>query len=1388
MIENKRDSFELSDASLALLSAGLNAEQLSAVKETKNVVVSAGAGSGKTTVLASRYAYLVEAKNVPCEKILTLTFTKKAANEMKERIFKGLRSHLHGKDVKGKADLPADFEHLPQIKARAQAAIESFDKTHIQTLDSYFSEIAKKGARYYGINPNFTLDDDKITSTVNFKATKYVLEHLESEEIKEIAQVFQIQNVAEELFAHSILKFSTVLTPIDFEKSLELQKKQILSAYSEVTSQIADEINAFISLPRSPKATPTLQKLYKYIEEIGNPENPALSEEIFERDENAKSFLEKRFSVYCKSVSGYCGGDFSHVGDSSYKSFKKNLLALLEKLYLLSNSVAGFALQKKIFVHLARFQDDVNRSKRTGGILSFGDVSQLALASLSEHEEIRHIEQQKFDAIMIDEFQDDNNLQCDVLLILSDKHEKYDENKKYLVPRLSDSDVRDRLDTHKLFFVGDDKQSIYRFRGADVSVFRNLSASIQNSIELKTNYRSDPELIRAFNAIFGGYDYPSGEKVNGSLPAIFMTKEKFPPFTDGKERIPDFEADYKRVEVPDFKLKDCDFSKKKVTVALYPKNDEKDSSESMSQSPQNEGVGETEANSEAERKNYECEASYVAREIKKLLAETDADGNQKYHYKDIALLFRTATPTAAYENVLLAAGIPYSTEVYKGFFSDGPINDIISLLKLCVYPEDKNAYAKLLRSPFCSLTFAELEKVLVNTENPYKSPFDAHMLEAISADSDLTAKILNLKSMYDDINSRLKTEKLTKTISYIWYELGYRYETLWNKSVAMYSSFYDILFEMARLAEDKTQSLASFIDMVKSYEDSDQKLDGLDVVMDAEDAVQILTVHKSKGLEFKVVFVCAVSAPSRGGGDAVGFDKNFGFLLKTPSWRDYEKVAAALSANGKIRKENASKNYCMAEIKEENERHESAELRRLAYVAFTRAEEKLYIVGSECGEFNDEVEGIEKCRKFELHDEKTLGFEYTKTHKKEKGEVKALKTPSETFVEYAPPKIMYQLLLPLLFQYNAEEGVKHPAFDFVNDKESFAAISIEESEKCEKSDFIARLSDTEAVAVERETLSPKVYVSPSKLKNENRKMKDERADFGGDAAFAGAVPSNPDYELVNAIVASTVPSGSDEVPILEDKGEESENGKLKIENDGGGEFYNPMSESDVKLVSEASLPLAPANELSSATPSAGDAPATPPISPLFNFTHFGTIAHAYMEGKVLGEEPKVSGREWIGMNERFIPKVSMETWTGDTNREKKISKIRELCADMASRFENSTIYKEVCESSWKKTEYSFRSVIEKSFIGDEGETADYADELIVTGQIDLVYQNAPGAKYKYTVVDYKTNQKIEPSLYYAQLSCYRKAVSQMLGCDESEIRCVLYYLRFAAEVDITESC
>ena len=818
-----------------------------------------------------------------------------------------------------------------------------------------------------------------------------------------------------------------------------------------------------------------------------------------------------------------------------------------------------------------------------------------------------------------------------------------------------------------------------------------------------------------------------------------MTKAKFPEkiLPDGTttERIPVYEADYKKVSTPSFRISEASFSEKQVTFAFYPKGDEE--TEEGGEQPQETQTNGNSSESGDDRKSYEYEASYIASEIKKLLdlKTTDKDGNvvQKYHYRDIALLFRTSSPTADYENVLLEAGIPYSTEVYKGFFSDGPVNDILSLLKLCVYPEDKNAYAKLLRSPFCSLTFAELEKVLLNTKEPFKKPFSEEMLEALKEDSGLYEKVMSLKKKYDEIKAMLSTEKLTKTISYIWYDLGYRYETMWNESVAMHASSYDILFEMARLSEGKTQSLAGFIDMVKSYEESDAKLDGLDVVMDAEDAVQILTVHKSKGLEFKVVFVCAASAVPKKFGVNDGVTEESGYCLRTPSWRKAVKAAEKLSKD--FQKQFTDKNYFLVKNDEENERQESAELRRLAYVAFTRAEEKLYIVGNSKGEFNDEVEGERKCRRYELHTPDQTKFTWTKRFEEDKktGELIALDEPKDIVEDYSSPKSIYQLLLPVLYQ-----GTDSPVFNFVYEKEAFAKVSLEEAGGLKKSDFIKNLS-LDGVEEITEQLSPAVYIKPSKLNHDGG-----IGEIAG-GEYSGLLPASEDYALINKIVASTVLTAGNKLPDLKDDGEDEINDK-----EGG----------------EPTL-------------------ATPPLPADFSFADFGTIAHKYMEAAVLGKEADVGARNFSGINNRPLPGIEMKDWKGDTLREKKIWKIREICADMAEKYKNSEIFREASSSEWVKAEYDFRGSYEGKS-PDDGET--YAEKLIIKGQIDLVYKNAEGSPYKYTIVDYKTNQDIKPEIYYSQLACYRTAISQMLGVSESEIRCVLYYLRFAKEVDITDRC
>ena len=157
----------------------------------------------------------------------------------------------------------------------------------------------------------------------------------------------------------------------------------------------------------------------------------------------------------------------------------------------------------------------------------------------------------------------------------------------------------------------------------------------------------------------------------------------------------------------------------------------------------------------------------------------------------------------------------------------------------------------------------------------------------------------------------------------------------------------------------------------------------------------------------------------------------------------------------------------------------------------------------------------------------------------------------------------------------------------------------------------------------------------------------------------------------------------------------------------------------------------------------------------FGYNDFGTIAHSFMEAFINGTEP-------------VIPEHNI---SGLEDNKKAIDEIKKICTRMKEDFASSKIGQEAKNSKWHKAEYEFRSSLGKK---------------IVKGVIDLIFSDNDN---NCTIVDYKTNQEIEPDLYVEQLAVYRQAAADMLNIENPEkIRCVLYYLRYGKEVDISEKC
>ena len=853
----------------------IDKHQMAAIKARLNSVVSAGAGSGKTTVLSKRFLDLIQENGYDADQILTLTFTKKATVEMSDRIYKQLK------------------ESAPE-----QAAL--FYKANIKTIDGYCSSVAKMGSHFYGVSPDFKPDNNRLEELVEARAFPFILKNRDNIGIKTLAETNMLDALCTELFVKPMLEYSTIAEPIDFEECVKRQNEEVLSEWKASCRKMTDAVNAFagavMNYPGN-RGSATFAKCMDAADKARETQAPVLSLKDIQNSDVSG------IDGYLKKISGFFS--FSRPGTlknseeicEAYDAIK-GLLSVLVSLY---NYVSSFYIVKAIIPLYVEFQDMVNDIKRTSGILSFSDISNMALCILRDYPEIRALEKKKYRAIMIDEFQDNNSDQRDLLYLLAEKVDRMDKS----VPSVEE------LCPDKLFFVGDEKQSIYGFRGADVSVFRRLSDEFKDgNLSMHTNYRSEPALIAAFNTIFGGAAYPvSGKPAEADvLPSVFFSDvETAAKATD----VPDYEAVYHSAIIPESKLddiakqNDIELEAMKQTYAPHVHF-------AFQSVDDNKAAGVDEKSFMIED---EAVAEWVALKIKELIT-----GPEPCKPSEIAVLMPKLKTQPLFERTFLRHGIPYNTETAADVFSDGPFTDMTAFINLCVNPGDECAYSQVLRSPFVNLSFDEVEKVL--------SVCGAFCNEAEAVLSEGRERFRAAADFYRKLAESSVYEPLTKTVSRLWYDSGYRFETMWNHSVEMFGKQYDLLFELARKCEADNMNIASFADCLNKYKKNGNRLDDMDIPLDQTEGVRIMTIHKSKGLEFDVVFVCGTeSGKVAERSEKIMFTKEYALTVKAAS--SFEKAGDS--------------NYFFDKVKQEKINKSNAELRRLAYVALTRAKKVLYV-------------------------------------------------------------------------------------------------------------------------------------------------------------------------------------------------------------------------------------------------------------------------------------------------------------------------------------------------------------------------------------------------------------------------------------------------------------
>jgi ATP-dependent helicase/nuclease subunit A len=829
----------------------LDQDQIDVKNADSNVVVSAGAGSGKTTVLAERYVRLVCERNISVDEILTLTFTRKAAAEMYSRIYQRLSETNHPK---------------------AAEQLKRFDQARISTLDSFCTLICRGASYRYGIAGNFRMDEVELAKIAADTAIDIIMKHRDESVIQNLVSSRTFDEVAQNIFADIGIKYISIVDNDDFEKLAEKQIQFLESEINHLWKSIEELCNEIIQIDNV-KNNATVEKAKEAVKQF--PEFQLMNDEILKILSDSSGFLRsgKSFSK-----------PKSNVKDAALVELRDYALPLKEQSEKLESVLESYSFKEDI-LSLGRIINEYAKSfqeqKRKKGILSFSDAAELAVMILRDDHELRNYYKKQFKIIMIDEFQDNNRLQKELLYLLAEREDIC----------CSDIPSAEDLTADKLFFVGDEKQSIYRFRGADVSVFRGLSAELKKtaqeesqknpvSMELKTNYRSHPELVRFFNdfflEVFAQAKHLYEAEYNSMIPRESKNEDTAP-----------------RVEI---------YLQEKFSLSVYDDEENDDAEESVNAAL--------------------SEALHVAARI------VEGVKAKEFSFGDVAILFRSTVHQNYFEKCFRDVGIPFNAADPRGIFSEALVNDFYAMLRLVLFHQDTNAYATVLRSPFTKIG----DETFIHIMLDYKDePFPENPPEHWFQNESDKVRYDQARLIFCQLEKKIDIEDISDVVSFLWYETSYRIGLIDNQDTIPLLEHFNYLYELALDASKRKLNMTSFLDELAPLIGTYEKTAGGDPEI-GEDAVTMMTVHKSKGLEFKVLIIADAGSESKMKTGTYYMSNEFGPVVNMKS----------VDTN----RDKSASNYIYEISKDENKLQSEAELKRLFYVAATRAEERLLIFGT----------------------------------------------------------------------------------------------------------------------------------------------------------------------------------------------------------------------------------------------------------------------------------------------------------------------------------------------------------------------------------------------------------------------------------------------------------
>lgn len=878
-------------------------EQQDAIyKKGSNILVAAAAGSGKTAVLVERIIEKILKDKIDIDKLLVVTFTNAAASEMRERVLDAIYKKL---------DEEPENENL-------QRQLILLGKANICTIHSFCLDVIRNNFYEIDLPSNFRIATEEEVSLLKQEVLEDLFESLYEEENENFSKLVDTYTSyrGDEKLKEIILKIYNFIQSFPFpaewleENIAKFEYKENIDfsktdfgkiLLGEIKEEIIDGIN---NLKVYRNKTEKHFELEKFTQVL-NEDIEKLKE--FEKavdsswDEAYEFYSMLKFTTWPRQkIDMSLKDEAKSVRDmvkENINGISKNIL-----LYKSEEAFSDLYEMHSILVMLKEviynFSENYTAKKRERNIIDFNDIEHFALKILVQKEEdgsytateVAKKYQEKFEEITIDEYQDSNQVQEFILSMISR--------------------------SNNIFMVGDVKQSIYKFRGACPKLFLekyNTYSLTGNELGLKIqlfkNFRSAENVLDFTNKVFESI-------MSESLGDINYTKEEF--LNLGAE----------------YEEKENGVGKTELHIIELDEEDEEDDDDIFIDTEENE-----EENSSTETDNrvlekQEIEAKFVANKIEEMIAnklviKDKKEGYREITYKDIVILLRSTSNIAPiFEKELINREIPVYTDATSEYLDTIEIQTIMNLLKILDNPINDIALVSVLRSPIGGFTDNELVEIrLVNRDaNFYKALIEAKN----TASDELKIKITNFLNNIEEWREKSEYLNLAELIWKIYNDTGfYNYVSLMPNGSLRQANL-KMLFERAKEYEKTSfKGLFNFIRFIEKIKLGSSDLSSAKIIGENENVVRIMSIHKSKGLEFPVVFLANVSKQInlQDLKENILLSENLGL---GPEYINYDRgIKYSTSAK--------------TAIKIDEKRESIAEEMRILYVALTRAKEKLII-------------------------------------------------------------------------------------------------------------------------------------------------------------------------------------------------------------------------------------------------------------------------------------------------------------------------------------------------------------------------------------------------------------------------------------------------------------